>query len=315
MTDCATALVRQMRHPAVLFNSALARRLLCLDRMNQTSPVVALAFMSLVPLCMTLACGPDETSPPGTTSNSGEPTSPEQPSACEPRQAGISADFELIVEDWPDERSDAYDYIMAAPCQVEEASPTTRYLACTDEDGAVHGVTITLPGPHIIGAVPESGPVFVRAARYTDYSPVVDYQWFEVRAGSDVTGALLAGGVRGPNLIPYSPVESYFAPIRMAMGAEEGCPEETQNVCVSHRRARIDFWIDELPAGSVLDGHEGELGASGAYRAIVGASVDHSMIGDSNLCTGDDPDYLDDFRILIGARAPEGSDGTPLVLD
>ncbi|WP_437621247.1 hypothetical protein [Sorangium sp. So ce1151] len=285
--------------------------------MNCTSSIAALAFMSLVPLCMTLACGPVETSPPGTTSDSGEPTSPEQPSACEPRQAGISADFELTVEDWPDEGSDSYDNIMAAPCQVEGASSTTRDLACMDEDGTVHGVTITLPSPQIIGAVPESGPVFLRAARYTDYAPALDYQWFEVRAGSDVTGALLAGGVRGPDLMSYPPVDSYFAPIRMAMSAEEACPEETQNECLSLRRARIDFWIDELPAGSILDGHEGELGASGAYRAIVGASADRSVIavGDSDFCAGDDPRYADDLRLLIGARAPEGADGTPQVLD
>ncbi|WP_437763750.1 hypothetical protein WMF27_39250 [Sorangium sp. So ce281] len=260
--------------------------------MKRTSFMLSLAVMSLVPLCMTPACGP------------GESTGPDEPSACEPRQAGISADFELTVENWPDEGSDSYDYIVAAPCQVEAASSTSRSLACTDQDGAAHSVTIAVSDSDILGAVPESGAVFLRAARYSDYAPVVDYQWFEVRAGSDVTGALLAGGVRGPDPWPYPPVEPYFAPIRMAMSPEEGCPEELRDSCVAYRRGRIDFWIDELPAGSILDGHEGELGASGAYRVIVGASVDRSMGGDPNLCGGDNPEYLDDLRILIGARAP-----------
>ncbi|WP_437512835.1 hypothetical protein [Sorangium sp. So ce1099] len=298
-----------------MFISALAYELLFRDRMKSTSSMVALALMSLIPLCMTSACDFAETSPPGTTSNSDEPTGPEQTSACEPRQAGISADFELTVEDWPDELSDAYEYIMAAPCQVEAASPTSRSLACTDEEGAAHSVTITVPDAHILDAVPEGGPVFLRAARYTDYAPVIDYQWFEVRAGSDVTGALLAGGVRGPDVAPYPPVGSYFAPIRMAMSPEEGCPEETQNECVNHRRVWIDFWIDEVTAGSILDGHEGELGASGAYRVIVGASVDHSMASDSSACLGDSSGYADDLRILIGASAPERPDGATQTTD
>ncbi|WP_437974996.1 hypothetical protein WMF11_43605 [Sorangium sp. So ce295] len=309
-TNCAAVPVRQARGPEISCISALAHALLERDGMKRTSSVVALSVMSLVPLCMTPACGPTETSSPGTTS-SGESTGPEQTSACEPRQAGISAEFEVTVEAWPDEGFDSYEVNMAAPCQVEAASSTSRSLACTDKDGVAHGVTIAVQDSDILGAVPESGPVFLRVVHFTDIVPVIDHQWFEVRAGSDITGALLAGGVRGSNPWPDTDVEPYFAPIRMAMSPEEGCPEELRKMCVAHRRGRIDFWIDELPAGSILDGHEGEVGASGAYRVIVGASVDRSMGGDPDLCGGDDAEYLDDLRILIGARAPEPSVGAP----
>lgn len=259
---------------------------------------------------MTLACGPTGTSSPGTTSHDDAPTGPDQPSTCAPRQAGISADFELTVEDWP--YDDIYDYLIAAPCQVQAASATTRQLSCVDEDGAAHDITLTIADPRILGVVPESGPVFLRAAHYTDYPAPDTYQWFEVRAGSEVTGALLAGGVRA---YAPKPFDGYFAPIGILLATEEGCPHEIQDECVSHRRARLQFWIDDVPAGSILDGHEGDIGANGEYHVIVGASVDHSIASPSSLCIGDNPAYHDDLRFLIRANAPEGSDSNPRVVD
>ncbi len=285
--------------------------------------------MSLVPLWLTFACGPAETSqggatsnsdepPSGGTSNSDDPPSPEQTSTCEPRQAGIEADFELTVEDWPDDIDDSYNYIIAAPCQVEAASSTARHLACTDEVGAVHSITLTILNSRVLSAVPESGPVFLRAAYEADYSPSVDYYWFEVRAGSDVTGALLAGGVRAPRPTPAEPgqappADPYFAPIGMAISAEDGCPE-IEDGCVVYQRARISLWINDVPAGSILDGHEGDIGASGAYRIVVDTSESHRGLGTFE-CTGDNPSYSDDLHILIGANAPEGALSTPDAAD
>ncbi|XXX72471.1 hypothetical protein WMF30_32970 [Sorangium sp. So ce134] len=318
MMGCATTLVGQARDPAVSLNAAPAHWLPLRDDMKRTSSMVALAFMSFVPLCMTFACGPAETSQSGATSNSDDPPSPEETSTCEPRQAGISADFELTVEDWPDDADDSFDVIIAAPCQVEAASSTARHLACTDEDGAVHPITLTILNSHILGAVPESGPVFLQAAHESDYAPSFDYYWFEVRAGSDVTGALLAGGVQAPYPRPsgpseHLPAEPYFAPIGMAISAEEGCPQ-IQDECVVFQRARISLWIDDVPAGSILDGHEEDIGAGVGYRVVVGASEEHHSTGTPE-CTGDDPNYRDDLRILIGANAPEGAIGTSQAAD
>jgi hypothetical protein len=233
-------------------------------------------------------------------SNDDDPTNPEQASVCEPRQAGISADFELIVEDWPDDPSDEYSYNLAAPCHVEAVSAASRDLACTYADGTVHGLTLTISNLHIVGAIPASGPVFLRAARYEEFSEV--YQWFEVRAGSDVTGALLAAGVRASNWTP----DGYFTPIAMLPAAEEGCPVEIRRECLSSRRSRIQFWVDHVPGASILDGHEGDIDASGAYRAIVGTSVDN-FVSDPGAChPGDDPSYAYEWRVLIGAKASGG---------
>ncbi|XYI00182.1 hypothetical protein ACMHYB_10710 [Sorangium sp. So ce1128] len=303
MVVCATPFVCTTREPAFLSVFAPARWLLLRRCMERTLSAFALALMSLAPLCTTLACGCV-----ATTSDDDDLTNPEQTSACEPRQAGISADFELTVEgfeDWPRDGFDAYQYNIAAPCQVEAASAASRDLACTDKDGAVHAMTLTILNPDIIGAVPASGPVFVRTARYTDFSPVDDQEWFEVRAGSDVTGALLVGGVRAAHPAPFSPADGYFAPIGMTLTTEEGCPEEIRDECLISRRSRLSFWGDEVPGASILDGHEGDIDASGAYRAIVGASVDNHMSG-LLACGGDDPRYLPELRVLIGAKANEG---------
>ncbi|WP_437814162.1 hypothetical protein [Sorangium sp. So ce1078] len=268
--------------------------------MGRTSSALALALMSLAPLCTTIACGPVVAA-----DDEDDPTNPEQASACEPRQAEISADFELIVEDledWPRDGFDAYRYNIAAPCQVEAANAASRDLSCTDKDGAVHRLTLAILNPDIISAVPASGPVFVRTARYTDFAPVDDQEWFEVRAGSDVTGALLVGGARAAHPTPFAPAEGYFAPIEIALTTEEGCPEEFPDECLISRRSRLSFWVDETPGASILDGHQGVIGASGTYRAIVGASV-ANVSGGSLSCAGDDPRYHDELRFLIGARA------------
>ncbi|WP_437984911.1 hypothetical protein [Sorangium sp. So ce117] len=246
--------------------------------------------------------GGNEDDPGGSSDD--DPTNPEQASVCEPRQAAISADFELVVEDWPSDPSDSYDYNIVAPCQVEAASAASRDFACTDEDGAVHGLTLTLSNLHIVGAIPASGPVFLRAARYDDLGE--DYQWFEVRAGSDVTGVLLAGGVRASSWIPDSSSEAYFAPISMLPATEEGCPEEIRRECLNSRRSRIQFWVDHVPGASILDGHEGDIDASGAYRAIVGTSVDNYLSDPVACHPGDDPSYADEWRVLIGAKAIDG---------
>ncbi|WP_437730889.1 hypothetical protein [Sorangium sp. So ce1335] len=275
--------------------------------MRRTS-ISALAFMSLAPLCTALACGPVETSEPGITDDSDDPTSPEPTSACEPRQAGLSADFELTIEGWPGDTLGAFLYNVAAPCQVEAATPTSRDLRCTDGDGAEHSVTLTIADSRIAGAIPPSGPVFLRAARY-DAESTEHYQWFEVRAGSEVTGALLAGGIRAGHETPFGPGDGYFSPIGMVLGPEEGCPVEVQDECLSLRRARMRFWVNDVPAASILDGHEGDIDANGAYRAIVGASVDHIPAG-LFACTGDDPRYADDLRVLIGAKAQGGPPGS-----
>jgi hypothetical protein len=267
--------------------------------------------MSLAPLCTTIACRHvvTESNDDDLGGNDDDPTNPEQASACEPRQAGISADFELIVEDveaWPSDGFDGYKYNIAAPCQVEAANAASRDLACTDKDGAVHGLTLAILDPGIIAAVPTSGPVFVRTARYRDWNAVVDEDWFEVRAGSDVTGALLVGGVRAEHAAPFAPVDGYFAPIGMALTTEEGCREEIRDECMNSRRARLSFWVDEVPVASILDGHEGYIEASGAYRAIVGASVESLRNNDLRSCWGDLPHDFNGLRILIGARELDG---------
>ncbi|WP_438013634.1 hypothetical protein WMF18_22145 [Sorangium sp. So ce315] len=265
--------------------------------------------MSLAPLCTTFACGPVETSRPVITDDSDDPTSPEPTSACEPRQAALSADFELTIEDWRGDTSAGFFlYNVAAPCQVEAATPTSRDLRCTDGDGAEHSVTLTVADPRVAGAIPSIGPVFLRATR-TDGEFSVYYDWFAVRAGSEVTGALLAAGVRAGHATPLGPGDGYFSPIAMVLGPAEGCPMEVQDECLSRRRSRMRFWVDGVPAASILDGHEGDIDASGMYRAVVGASVDH-MPGDLPDCTGDDPRYADDLRVLIGAKAQEGPPGT-----
>ncbi|WP_438035267.1 hypothetical protein [Sorangium sp. So ce204] len=303
-------------------------------RMGRTLSAFAVALMALAPVCTTIACGPaarpfnddylggndddprgdddptgnddpmgnddDPTGNDEPMGNDDDPANPEQTSVCEPRQAGISADFELIVEDWPKEPSDVYDYNLAAPCQVEAASAASRDLACTSADGTVHGLTLTISNPHILGAIPASGPVFLRAARYAEFDAV--YQWFEVRAGSDVTGALLAGGVRASSWTP----EGYFAPISMLPATGEGCPLEIRDEYRSSRRSRISFRVGGVPGASILDGHEGDIDASGAYRAIVGTSVDNYARGPDAYLPSDDPSYADEWRVLIGAKANDG---------
>lgn len=262
--------------------------------------------MSLAALCTALACGPVDTSKPVTPDEGDDPTSPDPTSACEPRQAGLSADFELTIEGWRGDTNGYFLYNVAAPCQVEAATTTSRDLRCTDGDGAEHSVTLTVADPRIADAIPSSGPVFLRATRLDP--EFGDQAWFVVRAGAENTGALLAGGIRAGSSTPSGPGEDYFSPIGMALGTEEGCPVEVQDECLSLRRARISFWVDDVPAASILDGHEGDLDASGTYRAIVGASVDH-IPGGSLDCTGDSPRYQDDLRVLIGAKGQEGPPG------
>ncbi|WP_437608574.1 hypothetical protein WMF20_47765 [Sorangium sp. So ce834] len=262
--------------------------------------------MSVVPLCMAFACGPVETSQPVTPDDGDDPTSPEPTSACEPRQAGISADFELTIEDWRGETNGYFLYNVAAPCQVEAATPTSRDLRCTEGDGAEHSVTLSIADSRIAGAIPSSGPVFLRAAR-TD-PEFGENQWFVVRAGSEVTGALLAGGLRAGYETP-EPGDGYFSPIWMVTGTEEGCPVEVEDECLIRRRARMLFSVDDVPGASILDGHEGDIDASGTYRAVVGESVD-DMMGGLPFCGGDDPRYADNLRVLIGAKAQEGPPGT-----
>ncbi|WP_437591473.1 hypothetical protein [Sorangium sp. So ce1000] len=91
----------------------------------------------------------------------------------------------------------------------------------------------------------------------------------------------------------------------MALTTDEGCPEEVRDQCLISRRSRLSFWVGEVPGASILDGHEGDIDASGASRAIVDASVDNHMSG-LLACTGDDPRYLPALRILIGARVLDG---------
>lgn len=315
MTICATLLVRTTRDAAVLSVSVPAHPLRFRCHMGRILSAFALALMSLGPLCTTIACShvviesnedPRSNDDPG--GNDDDPTNPEQASACEPRQPEISADFELMVEDveaWPSDGLDSYRYSIAAPCQVEAADATSRDLACTDKDGAVHGLTLAILNPGIMAAVPTSGPVFVRTARYRDWAGGVDQDWFEVRAGSDVAGALLVGGVRADRAAPFAPVDGYFAPIWMALTTEEGCREEIRDECMSSRRARLSFWVDEVPVASILDGHEGYIEASGAYRAVVGASVE-SLGNDLRSCWGDHPHDFNGLRVLIGASVLDG---------
>ncbi|XYH93321.1 hypothetical protein ACMHYB_36435 [Sorangium sp. So ce1128] len=291
----------------ILSVSALVHGLRARRRMRRTS-FSPLAFMSLVPLCMAFACGPVETSQPVITDDSDDPTSPAPTSACEPRQAGLSADFELTIGDWRGDPIGAFLYNVAAPCQVEAATPTSRDLRCTDGDGAEHSLTLTIADSRIAGAIPSIGPVFLRAARY-DMEFTGNDEWFEVRAGSEVTGALLAGGFRASNP-PTSAGDGYFSPIGMMLGTEEGCPVAIQDQCLSLRRSRVLFWVDDVPAASILDGHEGDIDASGMYRAVVGASVDHIPTNPLTCKGGDDPRYGDDLRVLIGAKAQEGPPGT-----
>ncbi|AUX38021.1 MULTISPECIES: hypothetical protein [Sorangium] len=257
--------------------------------------------MSVVPLCMAFACGSVETPQPVIPDDGDDPTSPEPTSACEPRQAGLSADFELTIEGWRGDTNGYFLYNVAAPCQVEAATPTSRDLRCTEGDGAEHSLTLTIADSRIAGAIPSNGPVFLRAAR-TD-AEFGENQWFVVRAGSEVTGALLAGGLRAGHETPEAG-DGYFSPIGMVLGPEEGCPVEVEDQCLNRRRARMGFWVDDIPGASILDGHEGDIDASGTYRAVVGASVDH-MQGGLLSCGGDDPRYGDDLRVLIGAKAQE----------
>ncbi|KYG08743.1 hypothetical protein BE21_21895 [Sorangium cellulosum] len=261
--------------------------------------------MSLVPVCMAIACGPVETSQPVIPDDGDDPTDPEPTSACEPRQAGLSADFELAIEGWSGDTNGYFLYNVAAPCQVEAATPTSRDLLCTDGDGE-HSLTLTIADSRIAGAIPSSGPVFLRAAR-TD-PEFGENQWFVVRAGSEVTGALLAGGIRAGYETPESG-DGYFSPIWMVTGTEEGCPVEVEDECLTRRRARMGFWVDDVQGASILDGHEGDIDASGTYRAVVGESVDDTM-GSLPFCGGDDPRYADNLRVLIGAKAPEVPPGT-----
>ncbi|WP_437952819.1 hypothetical protein WME98_20450 [Sorangium sp. So ce296] len=261
--------------------------------------------MSLVPVCMAIACGPVETSQPVIPDDGDDPTSPEPTSACEPRQAGLSADFELTIEGWPGDTNGYFLYNVAAPCLVEAATPTSRDLRCTDGDGE-HSVTLTIADSRIADAIPASGPVFLRAAR-TD-PEFGENQWFAVRAGSEVTGALLAGGIRAGHDTP-EPGDGYFLPIWMVLGPEEGCPVEVEGQCLNRRRGRMGFWVDDVQGASILDGHEGDIDASGTYLAVVGASVEHKR-GVMLSCAGDDPRYADDLRVLIGAKAQGGAPGT-----
>ncbi|WP_437874663.1 hypothetical protein [Sorangium sp. So ce513] len=262
--------------------------------------------MSLAALCTALACGPVDTSKPVTPDEGDDPTSPDPTSACEPRQAGLSADFELTIEGWRGDTNGYFLYNVAAPCQVEAATTTSRDLRCTDGDGVEHSVTLTVADSRIADAIPSSGPVFLRATQLD--SEFGDQGWFVVRAGSESTGALLAVGIRAGSPTPFAPGDDYISPIGMVLDTEEGCPMEVQDECVSVRRARLRFWVDGVRAASILDGHEGDIDASGMYLAIVGASVDH-MAGELSACIGDDPRYGDDLRVLIGAKAQEGPPG------
>ncbi|AUX27252.1 uncharacterized protein SOCEGT47_078360 [Sorangium cellulosum] len=86
------------------------------------------------------------------------------------------------------------------------------------------------------------------------------------------------------------------SPVADGLEPRRRMPEEIENDCLSYRRARIQFWIDDTPAGAILDGREGEPGASGAYHGIFGERVDHSAISGSSADPGQLPQWCSGDR-------------------